>query len=784
MLVHPEGVDNESIAAPTQEAENPSPSNAKNADYPDTVAQEIPSIDEGATRAVSAVSTVALGSKDLLHATRKRLAHVWHDAVTWLQSGLHWANRPHRRSLRIITVSILLLALLGSLMGTALTAYADYNYVRGLATEGLAALTRVPADLGISTKSTHQAITDDQKAKAYSDVLLARNDFHILYTKLSNPDIFISNANNISSLKAKLQSAYLLSGIAVDGAEILYQMFDGIVAIANTIQTSPLLGNTTIPITASGGITRTDLQGIQSGIQNALPYVNDLILRLQQSDPNVLFAALSQHQRDRITPFLTLVPKIPDFLPNVDKFLTVAPQLLGIDQSSAYLIMTMDSAEVRATGGFQGNYAIVGVNGGRVDNTSLQDIYLLDKPFNQTDIGSTITAPSEYSWFPYSPWGLRDANLSADFPTSANLDLQMLHLENGDVLPLTDTNGKVIGSVPTHMAGVIAIQPEIIKQALQVTGPVDIGAPYNVTVTADNLEDKIHYYQLTNAGRAIGNDVQSSQQLSSKNKRFTALVAAALEKKAKSLSSDTLIQLAQTFLGDFQSKNIQIFLTDPQAESYLRSYQATSQMYTGSGDSLLLVNANVSGNKGSQYFSQNVTDKVQLDSRGGATHTMTIDYIWNPPPILDGTNADEVYSVLYDANADANFGLYYRQYTRVYTAPHPQVLEASGWQNGGIESTVSDFPGRGMLGAHYILRGDASMHPVTWEVPSVTLTWYVPHVYTPGQPYHLTMERQSGVNTNLSVTVIPPPCASHSLPVVSSGALTVNRNISLTAVCP
>lgn len=698
-----------------------------------------------------------------MDAYRQAVHGSLNELVPWVRSGLPKSQKPTRRAFNVLLSFMLLIAITTCFIGSGVGLATDYFSLKSLASNGLAALERVPEDLGVGNHHlSEKFISDKQRALAAADVAIALRDFQELHQRLVHPDPALAAAMHAPGISNLLRSAYLLSGVALDAAQITQQLFPTIATLADVYVSAPLTNNGPTH-QGDGALHMQDLTTMQQNLQSALPYVSDLIMRLRAAPPDVLFAALSASQRAKITPFLQLIPQIPTLIPLIEQFLPAAPAILGVGQPVGYLITTMDPAEMRATGGFQGNYAIMAMSQGRPGTINLQDVYLLDKPFDASAVGSANVPPATYlSWWPssYLPWGLRDANLSPDFPTSAAYDLSELGLENGAYAPVTDSHGAIIGKEHLPMAGVIAIEPTVIEQMLTLTGPITIPSPYNDIVTAQNLQDKIHYYQLTTQGRKLGTKAGKGDTLSSANKRFTALLAKALLAKLKAEPKDRLLTFAGMLLNDLHTKDIQVAFTNPTAENFLRYYQISSEMYTGSADSLMVNDTNISGNKGSQFLHEQITDQVQLDAKGGATHTMTITYTWTPPAIQDGTDPNQVYNVLYDANAGANFGLFYRQFVRVYTAQQPTLLSASNWQFGGIDTTTSDIPGRGMLGAFYILQGDATTHPVAWNVPNPTLAWYVPHVYTPGQPYTLHFQHQADTLVSLTVTVTGPPCGS------------------------
>ena len=121
-------------------------------------------------------------------------------------------------------------------------------------------------------------------------------------------------------------------------------------------------------------------------------------------------------------------------------------------------------------------YGLLTIQNGRMAPFSLQDVTELDYAGNGMELGRQ--APPQYSsWMKFGYWGLRDANLSGDFPTTAKLAMQVFQEEGG---------GPVDGN--------IALTPTVIAHVLNVIGPIKV-PQYNETITAQNLEDKLHYYQ-------------------------------------------------------------------------------------------------------------------------------------------------------------------------------------------------------------------------------------------------------------------------------------------------
>src|SRR5262249_311420 len=147
-----------------------------------------------------------------------------------------------------------------------------------------------------------------------------------------------------------------------------------------------------------------------------------------------------------------------------------------------YLVVAMDRGELRPGGGFMGNYGVLTLADGKQSNTQplvFGDVYDIDRQYflklhgpDLHDCSRDVVPPPQlYWWWPYRlngseqrcdfDWGLRDSNLSPDFPTNARAAMQIVQ-----------QSGIVPGNRP--LQGVIAFTPVLIEGLLasDVFGPV------------------------------------------------------------------------------------------------------------------------------------------------------------------------------------------------------------------------------------------------------------------------------------------------------------------------
>ncbi len=388
--------------------------------------------------------------------------------------------------------------------------------------------------------------------------------------------------------------------------------------IAQTLVT-PLEGGALSADSTTPGIQPADLQQARVLLSDAYARSLDAIAAYQQLDPQALPAQLKPGSK--YGAYLAQLPLVVKVFGEVKDLIDAAPALLGVGQPAYFLAIAMDSSELRPGGGFQGNYGLLELDGGKQSKThpfGLSDTYSLDQVYtknaaqNPLPYGCShqVTLPTNlYWWWPYRciqqfGWGLRDSNLSPDFPTNARLAMQIVEAGGGT------PNGAPI-------QGVVAFTPGLIQKILEVTGNLPM-PDYHTIVTPQNLEQQIHYFQL-HVPTANGQD----------RKQFTHDLSKALLDRLKALHGSGLKVIFQIAAESIQSKDLQVYLADPRAELVLRQLGLASTVATGQGDGYFVVDTNDGGNKANLFVTEQQTDYVTLLPNGGAFHRLAISVTYD-----------------------------------------------------------------------------------------------------------------------------------------------------------
>lgn len=548
-------------------------------------------------------------------------------------------RKQHRRRVwRVVSVVALLALLIVAALplGAGLAAYSEYNNVSALAHDALNNLLAAKALLHFSKSDPTAALNTANLQQAQGDFETSENDFVQLQQLINRPDIQSAVTQFAPQYASKLGMAQHLVQVGLDVTRMGNELSGlGLIA-ANILHSSPLSSSSNKPL-----ISPDDIADAEAGITHSLYYLNDVQSQMSQVSVNDL--PISASQKAEFSSLMSQLPGIQSQLTQVQSDVGMVAWLLGVGQTRRFLVQTMDTAELRPGGGFTGDYGVLQINNGRMSPFTLTDVTLLDYAENGTAIGRT--APPGYSWMNFGNWGVRDSNLSSDFPTTARMTMQLFEQEGG-------------GPVD----GVIAITPAVIAHVMYATGPIKVPG-YNVTVTPQNLEYWIHYYQQDPI--AISQEKQISGNYShSGRKAFTGALGQLLLARLRHLPPSKLMGVFKQALKDIQSRDLEIYFNNPTAEGWLAQHSYSGSMSTFSHvDGFDVSQANISISKASQYVHTTLEDDVTLDASGGATHNLTIT--------LNYQQAGPVYG--YDTYAD---------YIRVYAPANATLLSGDGFDTG------------------------------------------------------------------------------------------------------
>src|SRR5258706_7789342 len=495
------------------------------------------------------------------------------------------------------------------------------------------------------------------------------------------------------------------------------------------------------------------LKGILSGLSSApgsappgaagTPLTQEVIAQPKQDIVTAAYwAAQALAERQQVTDTDLSRVGLGSLVPTLHRLDSMAPQLsadlgyatkamdalpaaaglaaAGLAAPAKYLLFLMDSDELRATGGFLGNYAVVTVSQGKiVGGIQLHDIATLDCPGGSCP---SNTVPSPFSWFTVSPnhFALRDSNLDPDFPASARFAQQLFRGEGGPAVN-----------------GVIAVTPALIEAILKVTGPITVDA-FKKSVSATTLQDTIHYFHITN----FGNDpALAAQYATSGHKAFDAEMGSVLLKKVGSLAGTQQNQVFNAIFHALGTRDMQMYFNDSKIEEALTALHYDGAVQAPAGDRLRVADTNVSATYANHDLKEKLADSITLGVDGTASHKLTITYTYPTVPHP------------YDNFWQGNFHL--QDFVRVIVPQGATFISVNG-----CTPASTTQAGHSVFACEFLLNRAGTA--------VVTMQWKVPHAFSPGASagqYHLLIQKQAGTSEQVSVQITPADNGQLLLPL-------------------
>lgn len=239
------------------------------------------------------------------------------------------------------------------------------------------------------------------------------------------------------------------------------------------------------------------------------------------------------------------------------------------------LILFQNSDELRATGGFLGSYGLFNFQKGQLQHLEIQDIYEPDGQFQ-----GFVEAPLGLKEYLSSGHGVRlpDANWWPNFPSSAESILNFFALAKRE-----------------NIHQVVAVNLSVAQEILKVTGEIYL-PDYQVTVTTDNLNS------LARIDRP--NFFPGSQQ----KRNFLASLFTQLKFKLTDLSIQQQLALGKVIWQKLQTKEIQIYSTQPELEKIWKQFGFAGEIWITSEPifSIFPVESNVGINKANKNIQREV----------------------------------------------------------------------------------------------------------------------------------------------------------------------------------
>jgi len=272
------------------------------------------------------------------------------------------------------------------------------------------------------------------------------------------------------------------------------------------------------------------------------------------------------------------------------------PDLLGANGARRYFLAVQNTAELRATGGFIGNFGEIVADHGSL---RLGRFGRIDELNGVASSERVLHAPDDfvrrYGRFEI-PHTWQNVNMSPDFPTVARVIADLYPQSGGSPID-----------------GVIAVDPQGLAALLSLTGPVAVPT-WPEPLTTDNvvritLHDEYDHFQNT-APRV----------------EFLGQVANSVWSAVTTRELPSAQRIGQVLGPALRGKHILIASTHADDNRHLVALGVTGQVASARGDGVLLVSQNAAGNKTDYYLRRRLDLDVRLEpiERGGSATSAVV----------------------------------------------------------------------------------------------------------------------------------------------------------------
>ncbi|MBI5033473.1 MAG: DUF4012 domain-containing protein [Chloroflexi bacterium] len=379
----------------------------------------------------------------------------------------------------------------------------------------------------------------------------------------------------------------------------LAPMFAWLPSVGGDLQSAPQLLATADGLTEAGAIVCSSLAPMLDAFGKssadfsiektvALLSTNQADLQRGAQAANRAQSAWAQVDVQRLSPSIANKVKLIDRgLPLIQTGLTAlatAPDLLGANDASTFLLIAQNEDELRPTGGYITGVGEIQFKNGQLASMVFRDSYAVD------DFSQPYPYPPEplQRYMQIDQWVFRDSNWSPDFPTVVR-----------QALPLYRPGYQV------DPVAVIALDQFAMQEVVRALGPISIKGN-DAPVTGDNIIAYVRGAWAPAGGKFSGDWWKN-------RKSFMGPLAEAVWERVKSGKFNPTT-LGQTMLRLLDQKHILIYARDAKLAQELLAQGWDGSLRPSSSDALMVVDANIGYNKSNARVRQSIDYQVDLRS--------------------------------------------------------------------------------------------------------------------------------------------------------------------------
>lgn len=270
--------------------------------------------------------------------------------------------------------------------------------------------------------------------------------------------------------------------------------------------------------------------------------------------------------------------------------LQLVESLTAPGRKTRLLLLSQDSLELRATGGFIGSYGVIEIDGPTISLGEYRATEELPRP------DPTMPGPVRLAIRSQNPWNLSNTGWWPDFPTSAAAAREMFRRQGGG-----------------EVDGVVAITERLMADLVGVLGPIEVPG-YARPVVREGFEERVLY------------EVEEKRPLDVPRKKFLTLLSNEVFGRLFSLPADQVPAVARA-VGDAASAgDLQMWFAAPARQARLSGTVFAGALPRAERDFLMVVDTNMSAGKADKDLVRDSTYRVSRDSRGRLIGHLVVQY--------------------------------------------------------------------------------------------------------------------------------------------------------------
>jgi hypothetical protein len=605
---------------------------------------------------------------------------------------------PRRRPWKLILAALMVTLLLAAAL-LAVRAVRAANAARAALTE-LRALQAM--DLATLTTLDPTALADlhDRFARLEANFAVIDREAGPLLP-LAKP------VGRLAGYEAEAAAAPALLQLAQSAATAGRASMDGLLPLAAAVKDPAAEGSALARLTAALQQTQPSWQEAEGALAQMAASRSQV--NLAQIDPRI---AGQMEQLDRYLPLLQTGSTLA----------RLAPALLGSNGTRTYLLLAQNSDELRPTGGFISGAGLVQIDQGELGELDFVDSYAIYNP----EIDHPLAPPDLEQTMGSQMLLFRDANWSADYPTSASVAQALFQLDTGAT---TD--------------GVIAFDLEATQRIVAALEPLELPG-YPEPLAAGNVLTAMR--QIWADPLATENTVAEAGQSDwwLYRKDFMGDLAGAARARLESGQVD-LGRLAQALYTSLQEKHVLVTVNDAATAELLAQAGWSGALNPGAGDYLMVVDSNVGWNKVNGVVQRTTHYSVAPQADGSLLAELELVYHHQ------GAASDEPceHVARYGDSYEAMIRRCYFNYIRVLVPAGAQLLDAQGFEPAEVSSRAGEAGTTQLSGSLVVPAGATGR---------VRLRYHLPAGLLDGDTYRLLVQKQPGTPAwPVKVVLVAPP---------------------------